>query len=199
MSFPVLGDALPRRGNRFSVWLARALLQGFGWRMEGSFPNVAKAVAIVAPHTSNWDFVVGVGAIFALPLRVKFLGKDTLFRWPLRGMMIWLGGIAVDRSRPHGVVAQVVEDFARCGQIVLAVAPQGTRRAGAPWREGFYHIARAAGVPIVPVRFDYARRVIAFGPVLNPSGEVAPEMARLKAFCFDHRDRNRDRAPRAPI
>jgi 1-acyl-sn-glycerol-3-phosphate acyltransferase len=189
MDFPVPGDALPKRGNGFTAWLARKLLQGFGWRIRGKIPNVAKVVIIVAPHTSNWDFVVGVAAIFALPIKVKFLAKDTLFRWPLRTIMIWLGGVAVDRSKPHGVVGQVVEDFSRHGQFALAIAPQGTRRAGVRWHAGFYHIARGAGVPVLPVRFDHGMRLIEFGPALIPTGDIEAEIARLKAFCAVGRDR----------
>jgi 1-acyl-sn-glycerol-3-phosphate acyltransferase len=183
MGFPVLGDSLPKRGNGFSTWLAQASLSLFGWRIEGDFPDVAKLVIILAPHTSGWDFFIGVAAKFALGIRVKFLGKDTLFRWPTNRLMRWLGGIPVDRSSPHGVVGQVVEDFARREQLALAVAPQGTRRKGAPWREGFYHIALGAGVPIVPVTLDYARRVLGIGLPLRPTGDRENEIARLKNFC----------------
>jgi 1-acyl-sn-glycerol-3-phosphate acyltransferase len=183
MRFPVLGDSLPKRGNGFSTWLGQAFLNAVGWRIEGNFPDVPKLVVILAPHTSGWDFFIGVAAKFALRIRVTFLGKDTLFRWPTNRLMRWLGGIPVDRSTPHGVVRQMVDDFARRGQLALALAPQGTRRKGTPWHEGFYHIALGAGVPIVPVTLDYARRVLAIGLPLRPTGDRGNEIARLKKFC----------------
>jgi 1-acyl-sn-glycerol-3-phosphate acyltransferase len=183
MSFPVLGDSLPKRGNLLTTGLARGSLSAFGWRIEGNFPDVPKLVVVVGPHTTNWDFIVGITAKFALGIRVKFLAKDTLFRWPVNGLMRWLGGIPVDRSQPHGVVGEGVADFARCEQLVLAVAPQGTRRKGMPWREGFYHIAVGAGVAIVPVTIDYTRRVLAIGFALQPAADRENEIARLKNFC----------------
>ena len=89
---PALGDQVPRRGNAFSRALGRLAMRAAGWRFEGTFPNVPKAVIIVAPHTSNWDFPVGIAAKFALGIRATFLGKDTLFRWPFGSVMRWLGG-----------------------------------------------------------------------------------------------------------
>jgi 1-acyl-sn-glycerol-3-phosphate acyltransferase len=183
MSFPVLGDRLPKRGNGLSTWLAQASLSAFGWRIEGNFPDVPKLVVVLAPHTSNRDFFVGVAAMFALRIRVKFLGKEALFRWPTNRLMHWLGGIPVDRSTPHGVVRQMVDEFARREQLALALAPQGTRRKGTPWREGFYHIALGAGVLIVPVTLDYTLRVLGIGLPLRPTGDREYEIGRLKNFC----------------
>ena len=183
MNFPVIPATLPRRGNRATAWLAQAALTAFGWRVVGNFPPVAKLVAVLAPHTSNWDTVVGVGAKFALGIRVTFLAKDSLFRWPMGGLMRWVGAIPVDRTAPHGVVGEAVADFAQHDKLVLALAPEGTRRKGVPWREGFYHIARGANVPIIPVTVDYRRRVLAIGPALWPTGDRENEVARLKAFC----------------
>ena len=146
-------------------------------------PNVGKAVAIVAPHTSNWDFLVGLSAQLALGLRASYLGKHTLFRGPLGVAMRWHGGIPVDRSRPHGVVGQVVERFEAAERLILAVAPEGTRKRVRDWKSGFYHIAEAAGVGIVPIWFDYSKRLIGFGDVLMPSGNYEQDLLQLKA-CF---------------
>ena len=131
-----------------------------GWRIEGRFPDRAKLIAIVAPHTSNWDFPIGISAVFALGLRVRFLGKDALFRPPLGWLMRWFGGMPVVREAPQGAVAQVVEIFQCERAIFLAIAPAGTRKRGTPWRSGFYHMAHAAGVPILPIAFDGERRAI---------------------------------------
>jgi 1-acyl-sn-glycerol-3-phosphate acyltransferase len=183
MSFPVIGDQLPHRGSRASMLLAQAMMRAAGWRIEGTFPNERKLVVIVAPHTSNWDFIVGVAAIFALHIKVKYLAKDTLFRWPLGVLMRALGGMPVDRSQPHGVVGEVIADFGRYERLTLAITPEGTRKRGVRWKEGFYHIAHGVGAAVVPVTFDYRARAIFIGPPLYPTGNVQAEIDQLKEFC----------------
>jgi 1-acyl-sn-glycerol-3-phosphate acyltransferase len=181
--YPVVGPALPQRGNRLTTWLAQNCLRACGWRVDGAMPDVPKLVIIVAPHTTNWDFVLGVAVIFALRFRVRFLAKHTLFRRPLGAMMRWFGGMPVDRSQPHGLVSQVVEDFRRFDKLALAITPEGTRKAVSKWHEGFYYIALGAKVPIVPVTFDARRRVVDIGKALQPSGDAQTDIARLQAFC----------------
>jgi 1-acyl-sn-glycerol-3-phosphate acyltransferase len=183
MSFPVVGVELPHRGNRVTVSLAQAAMRAAGWRIDGNFPNTGKLVAIVAPHTSNWDFFIGVAAIFALQIRVRFLAKHTLFRWPVNGLLRWLGGIPVDRSQAHGVVSQVIDDFQHYPRLMLAITPEGTRKRGVRWHEGFYHIAHGVKVPVVPVTFDYHARTVFIGPALHPSGNAQAEIEELKRFC----------------
>lgn len=151
-----------------------------GWRVEGEIPDLPKMVIIVAPHSSNWDFVIGVAAKLAMRLRVKYLGKDSLFRFPLGILMRRLGGIPVDRSNSNDVVTSIVDQFQRRRQLVLAIAPEGTRRRVERWRSGFYHIARGAGVPIVPVTLDWSRRVIAIAAPVAASGDPDDDLARLK-------------------
>ena len=151
---------MPARGNGLSRLAARVALRVSGWRIDGALPNLQKFVVIIAPHTSNWDFLVGVTVMFALGVRPAFLGKDTLFRWPFGVVMRWLGGLPVDRFAPHQVVDQVIARFHESEQLVLALAPEGTRRKLPAWRTGFHFVARGASVPIVPVALDYPRRTI---------------------------------------
>ena len=139
-------------------------------------------LAIVAPHTSNWDFPLGIAAVYALGLRVRFLGKHTLFYPPLGWLMRWFGGTPVIRHAPQGAVAQVVEVFQREPAIFLAVAPAGTRKPGTPWRSGFYYMAHAAGVPIMPIAFDGARRAIRLFPPFETSGDYDADLPRLMAL-----------------
>ncbi len=179
---PKLGDAVPRRGNWFSANVGRAVLRIRGWRFEGVVPNVPKAVIIVVPHTSNWDFVVGVAALFAMGLRASFLGKHTLFKWPLGPLMRWLGGVPVDRRTARGVVDETVNLFTLTGQLILGVSPEGTRSSVDRWKTGFYYVALKAGVPIVPVAFDYPRRVIRFGEQLDPTGDIKEDFQVLQEF-----------------
>ena len=148
-------------------------------------PNEPKFVVIVAPHTSNWDFTLGVAALFALGFRVSFLGKHTLFKWPLGAFMRWLGGIAVERSVSRDRVQETIGAFNSSDKLILAVAPEGTRKRVAEWKTGFYHVARGAGVPIVPVAFDYGRKTIRVGPPFRPTGDREADFASLKEFYRD--------------
>jgi len=180
--FPDLPPSLPRRGNALTRVIGRAALVGAGWRIEGQIPDRAKLVAIVAPHSSNWDFVLGIAAVYALGLRVRFLGKHTLFRFPLGGLMRWLGGTPVVRETPQGAVTAAVDMMAREDRVVLGLAPAGTRSRNAPWRSGFYHIAVAARAAILPVAFDYGQRAIRLFPAIEPTGDYAADLPRLQAL-----------------
>jgi len=153
-----------------------------GWRVDGEVPDLPKFVIAVAPHTSNWDFVVGAATMFALDLRLSFIGKHTLFRWPVAGVLRWMGGIPVDRSASHGIVGEAVEAFASVDRRILAIAPQGTRKRGARFRSGFLHIARGAKVPVVLASLDYASRCLRLGPAFMAGEDVDAELARVEAF-----------------
>jgi len=184
VNVPSLGDSTPRRGNFFSAAVSRAFLGLFDWDFEGSVPNVSKAVLIVAPHTSNWDFFIGVAAMFGLGLRVVFLGKHTLFAWPLGSVMRWLGGIPVDRRAARGVVDETVKLFAGREQMILALSPEGTRSSVERWKTGFYYVAMEAQVPIVPVALDYGRRLVRIGGRFEPTGELDRDLQTLEEFFF---------------
>jgi 1-acyl-sn-glycerol-3-phosphate acyltransferase len=181
-AFPPLGASVPRRGGTASRAVGRALLAVTRFRIEGEVPNLSKFVVAVAPHTSNWDFVVGIGAMLALDLKISFIGKHTLFRWPFAAPMRWLGGIPVDRSSAHGVVADAVAAFAGVDQRILAIAPEGTRRRVERFRSGFLHIARGAKVPVVLAALDYEARCVRFGPAFEPGPDVEEELRRVEAF-----------------
>ncbi len=180
-----VGDKLPKRGNRLSRALARMGMTATGWSFEGAFPDIPKAVIIVVPHTSNWDFLVGIFAVFALGIRASFLGKHQLFRWPIGWLMRWLGGIPVDRRASGGVVEQIVERFRCADRLLLGMSPEGTRKRVARWKTGFYRIAVAAGVPILPVSFDYSRRVVRLGNGFIPTGDMARDLEELGHFFSD--------------
>ncbi|MFL6563672.1 MAG: lysophospholipid acyltransferase family protein [Burkholderiales bacterium] len=181
-SIPLLPPSLPRRGNGFSRWLGRTALELAGWRIEGEFPDRPKLVAIVAPHTSNWDFVLGISTVFALGLSVRFLGKHTLFYPPLGWLMRWFGGTPVVREAPQGAVAQAVSMIEAERAVVLGIAPAGTRTRDTPWRSGFYRIAHAARVSILPVAFDGERRAIRLFPPFETSGDYEADLLRLMAI-----------------
>jgi 1-acyl-sn-glycerol-3-phosphate acyltransferase len=179
-SLPNVGPAIPRSGGPTSRALGRWVLRAMGWRIEGEIPNVPKLVIIVAPHTSNWDFVVGVAAKLALGLQVLFLGKDSLFRFPLGALMRGLGGMPVDRASSHDVVQGVVEQFARRDRLILGLAPEGTRKRVERWRTGFYHIAHGARVPILPVALDWGSHVVRIGAPFVTTGDVDADVRALQ-------------------
>ena len=125
---PPVGDLLPRRGNLISKAIARLMMLASGWRFEGALPNLKQFVLIVAPHTSNWDFLIGIMAMFALGIRATFLGKDTLFKAPFGFVFRWIGGVPVDRQSPHNVVEQMIGHLKNRDRMILAISPEGTRK-----------------------------------------------------------------------
>ncbi len=184
MSFPVLGDAVPQRSFGILHPLTRWLLKSLGWKITGNFPDLPRMVVAVAPHTTNWDLFVGLATLFSLNLYGNWLGKHTIFRWPADGLLRWLGGIPVNRTASHGLVEQTVNAFRTREKLLLGVAPEGTRSsAGTKWKSGFYHIAKQAGVPIVPAYFNYHEKVVAIGPALMPSGDMEADLKILQDFC----------------
>lgn len=191
MSLPVVGEALPKRNLPLFQPLARFALARFGWRTEGEIPNLAQFVAVGAPHASSWDFYLGMMLIIGLGVRVSWMGKDSLFRWPLGGIMRWLGGIAIDRTSRHNVVEQTVQHFATHPQLIVGLMPEGTRkRAGIPvkeWKTGFYYIAKGAHVPILPIYIDNPGKRVIFGPALTPTGDLDADLATLQQFYSEHR------------
>jgi 1-acyl-sn-glycerol-3-phosphate acyltransferase len=143
-------------------------------------PNLNKFVLILAPHTSNWDFVVGFFAYLALGLDAAWFGKHTLFRGPAGPILRYFGGIPIDRARAANVVDLYVAEFDRRERLVLAMAPEGTRRRVAEWKSGFYRIATAVGVPIVPVAIDYSTRELRIMPAPVLSGDQERDIAAIQ-------------------
>ena len=179
---PVRGDAPPARGNGFTKWLADWGLRRTGWQLVGEFPNVPKMVIIGAPHTSGRDFYLTMMTIFTLGIHVSWMGKESLFRWPLGGIMTWLGGIAIDRSASTGLVEQTVAAFQARDKLLLALAPEGTRKRGKPWKTGFYHMAHGANVQILMVYVDNPGKRLVFGPAFQTTGDFDGDMAQIRAF-----------------
>ena len=173
---------MPRRGSASRAAIGRLVLRMLGWRIEANLPDLPKLLVIVAPHSSNWDFVIGIAVVFAMRLDARFLGKAELFRGLLGVLMRWFGGTPVDRDSPEGVVDQVIARFNASSKLLLAMAPEGTRRPVDRWKTGFYRIALGAGVPIVAAYLDNARRRAGFGPVFHPTGNTEAEIDAMRAF-----------------
>jgi len=167
------------------------MLGALGFRVEGDLPNLPKFVIIAAPHTSNWDFPVGLAAKLALGLGAVWIGKHTIFWGPFAPILRAVGGIPVDRSASSDVVGQIVAEFARRPQMVFALAPEGTRKKVERWKTGFYHVARGANVPIVPVALDFGSRAVRILPPFTTTGNVESDIAELRRLFEGVKGRNR--------
>lgn len=160
------------------AWLG---LRIAGWKVKGRPPEVSKYVIIAYPHTSNWDFPLGVAVCIMYRLKVYWLGKDSLFKGLAGPVMKWLGGIAINRSEAHDVVQQTIDAFNQSDALIIAVAPEGTRSLVKNWKTGFYHIAAGANVPIVLGYFDYANKEAGCLKSYSPTGDLDKDMLAIKA------------------
>lgn len=175
-------------------WLSIGFLRLTGWTVVGKLPaNAAKSVLIAAPHTSNWDLPYTLMVAFSLRLNVYWIGKASIFKPPFRGVMMWLGGIPVDRSQSNNLVAASTTAILQAtGPLQLIVPPEGTRSGTRYWKTGFYYIAQGAGVPIVMAYLDYDKKVGGLGPIFQTSGDLELDMAAIKAFYAGVAGKNAD-------
>ncbi len=178
---PVLGPNVSRAHGHFAAALGRFMMGIRGWRVEGGIPDIPKMVLIVAPHTSNWDFLTGIWVKLAMHMGARFVGKHTLFRGPFGVVMRWLGGVAVDRSAAAGFAEETARVLKESERMTLVIAPEGTRKRTDRWKSGFYRIATAAGVPILLAGFDYPRKVVFFGPLVHPTGDYEKDLAVIQS------------------
>lgn len=172
----------------------RRMLRLLGWRVEGELsPRAMRCVVVAAPHTSNWDFPYTLMGAFALGMHIRWLGKASLFRAPFGGLMRWLGGIPVDRSRAGNLVASSAAALrAAPGPLQLVVAPEGTRSRAREWKTGFHRIAREAGLPIQLSYLDWGQRCCGLGPLVDPGDDIDADIARIRAFYAPFKGRNAD-------
>lgn len=185
---------MPRATNRKPSLLSRLvrrllilLYRWKGWRIDGRRPQARKFVILGAPHTSNWDFIFFIGATHELGIRPSFMGKSSLFKWPMTDFMLDMGGVPVDRTKRANYVEQVAAAFAAADDLALVIAPEGSRTFKGDWRSGFYHIAMAAGVPIVPAWVDNAKLVGGMGEPIMPTGDYRADLAKIAAFYREKR------------
>jgi 1-acyl-sn-glycerol-3-phosphate acyltransferase len=179
-SVPIVGENVPKKKTYFLPWIGKFIFAIFGWGFKNEFPNISKFVIIIGPHTSNWDFVFGIAAIFILGAKISWMGKQPLFRKPFGGIIRWLGGIPIDRSSSHGMVDTMINVYKSMDEFILAIAPEGTRKKVAKWKSGFYRIATGADVPILMACFDYKNKIISFGPLIYPSGNLNADIEDMK-------------------
>jgi 1-acyl-sn-glycerol-3-phosphate acyltransferase len=179
LNIPILSDSIPRIGNKFSYWIGKTVLRVMGWQFSGEFPSHSKMIIVVAPHTSNWDFVLGLGVAFSLRLKISFFGKHSIFIPPFDRLLKRWGGIPVERSSAHGIVEQMSNQMRDADKMILCLSPEGTRSRIEKWKTGFLHIAQKADVPVFLVAFDYKKKHIEFGPVHKIGDDITLELNKI--------------------
>jgi len=170
------------------LWIQKIcqyILNIAAWRISGTPPNEKKYIIIVAPHTSNFDFILGVIAKFAIGLKVKYLGKKILFQPPWGWIFYQLGGYPVKRDKHYNQVDYIVKIINKENQFILGIAPEGTRSNTGQWKTGFYWIAKLAKIPIVMVSFDYAKKIITFSSPFYPTSNMKEDISIMKSFFKD--------------
>ncbi len=165
--------------------LSRFILQLVGWSTEANLPPTSKYVLVGAFHTSNWDFILALLLTWAIGIRIHWVGKDSLFRGPMGWVMRRLGGVPVDRKARHNYVQQLIDIFAERDELILTIAPEGTRGKSPYWRTGFYYVALGAQVPIALGYVDYERRIGGVGASFMPTGDIHADMETIRAFFAD--------------
>ena len=188
---PLPPNAPRSNGTAFSRWFGRTVLRLGGWRMVGEWPDLKKVVVIVAPHSSGWDAVWGLGAKVGMGLGIAFMGKQELFRGVLGWFLRKLGGFPVNRRSPAGIVEQVAQQIREADTMWLVLAPEGTRKAVERWKSGFWKIAKAADVPVYCAWFHYPDKVIGLGPMVELTDDMDADLVRIRAMFKDHMGKNR--------
>jgi 1-acyl-sn-glycerol-3-phosphate acyltransferase len=164
-------------------WLSRLILRLWGFQIEGDPGNsISQKIYAVIPHTSNWDFPLGLLVRSAARIDVQFVGKDSLFKPPHGFIFRWLGGHPVDRSKRNNYVTSIVDLFKRHPKLALAMAPEGTRKKVDQLKTGFYHIARLAGIPIILTQFDFGKKKVVFSPPFYPTGDQKEDFEEIYDF-----------------
>ncbi|MCG8529164.1 MAG: lysophospholipid acyltransferase family protein, partial [Desulfovibrionales bacterium] len=165
--------------------IGKIVLFCLGWKLVGQAPKIKKMVIIGAPHTSNWDFVLFLCLIFNFQLPARWMAKASMFKNPFKPLLLRLGGIPVDRSKRHNLVHHSAEAIRNADEMILTIAPSGTRSRVKKWKTGFYHIAHQAQVPIVCGFVDYEKKIVGIGPSFHTTGNIEKDMAQIQAFYAD--------------
>lgn len=169
MSFYRIPEQMPRRETPKWQAFGRFMLRILGWKLEGELPKEKKLLLALAPHTSNWDFIVGVSFILALDLKVSFLMKREAFFWPFKGFFMNLGAVPIDRKQAKDVVTQAVDWYGSHDKVWLGITPEGTRSRVDRWKTGFLRMAHAADVPVLLIGMDATRKTIILDKVIRVS------------------------------
>lgn len=162
--------------------IGRGMLRLWGWKLVGEFPTDKKILLIAAPHTSNWDWVIGVGGLLALGIKLTYIAKHSLFKGPIGWLMRSTGGIPIDRDSPKDTVDEIVSQFDQHDQLYYLIAPEGTRKRVERWKSGFLRVAYKAEVPVLRVSFDYSTKTISLGTFAELTGDIDQDLAEVQRY-----------------
>ncbi len=162
--------------------LSKFILRIFGWKVEITTPDYPKCLICVAPHTSNWDFILGELAYRSIGRKAGFLMKEQWFKWPLGAFFRAIGGIPVKKKRGSSLTDAIIEKYKTSNRLTLAITPEGTRSRTSEWRHGFLHIAREAHIPLLLGAIDYKRKYIEIKTEFTPTADIETDMKAVKKF-----------------
>lgn len=173
----------PPEANNFIKTLAQWFIALVGWKAEGDLHLLPKKfVAIMAPHTSNWDLLFALGTMSALGIKFNWFGKKEAFSWPIGGLFKLLGGIPIERSTHLNMVEQTAALIRSRERVIIGIAPEGTRSNSKYWKSGFYHIAHQAAVPIAFGFLDYRRKAGGIGPLMETTGNIEEDLQVIRDY-----------------
>lgn len=182
-------DQAPRRHHIILKPIADLAFWLSGWKLVGEVANTSKLLVIAAPHRSGWEVALGLMTICTLGVDARWMGKHTIFRWPIGYLARWFGGIAIDRRQAHGVVGDTVKQLKEREQLFIVMMPEGTRsKVGGPvsgWKKGYYYIGHKAAVPVMPIYIDHANKRVVFGETVSLAADQETCAEMLQEF-YDH-------------
>ena len=185
------------RSNRsqISQWIGRAVLKSMGWKVAGSIPNEKRILIVAAPHTSNWDFVIGMGALLGLNAKIRWIGKHTLFKPGISWFFRWLGGIPVNRKNPASLIEDVSNMIKKDRGLMIGVAPEGTRKKINRWKTGFLRIAKTTQSKILFISIDAPSKTIKIASTLfTPTEDKESDLEFVKSYFRNFKGINPDQS-----
>ena len=170
-----------------------------GWEIWSDVPQIKKAVLIVAPHTSLWDFIIGRIAFWHLGYDIKLLIKKEAFFWPFGLWLRKLGGMPVNRQKNTRIVETIYNMFTEHEELIIVITPEGTRTRVDKWKMGFYHIARIANVPVAIGWMDYKNKQGGIKKLFNVTGAIEKDMAEIQSFYKGLHGKHPERSTTIPL
>ena len=181
MKWPHLGNAIPQRIQPIRALIGRTVFKLTGWKLGGNLPNESKLVIVALPHSSNFDFILALSVIWGWGLKINFMAKHTLFKFPQGLFFRAVGGIPVDRRSAHGLVEKMTHEFNSRSSLILGIAPEGTRNSDGSLKAGFARIAKAASAPVVPIIVNYKTKTLTLGNLVSDLSDVDGIIEAVKA------------------
>ena len=181
MKWPHLGNAIPQRIQPIRALIGRTVFKLTGWKLVGNLPNESKLVIVALPHSSNFDFILALSVIWGWGLKINFMAKHTLFKFPQGLFFRAVGGIPVDRRSSHGLVEKMAHEFNSRSSLILGIAPEGTRNSDGSLKAGFARIAKAASAPVVPIIVNYKTKTLTLGNLVSDLSDVDGIIEAVKA------------------